>query len=206
MTEFTIPLEAFEQGAVFEPLPNGTPKGAYLDAERGVFVTSTGSELTLRPIPSLILERLYNATAGKPEKPKVPMVEVTIGKSHKTKEENPNDPDYKAALEQYEKDLNAWEQAKGTRIMMYLLTAGVAGTPPEEFVTDHRFFFPDATTSEMKYIWVASQIPDDDLEALNLAITGQTKPTAKGLEESANFTASPSADAPPENTSSNLDS
>ena len=66
-----------------------------VDYERRVFVCRDGTELRLKPVSSLILERL---NADQSDKPKVPIIETEVGGKHKRKEENPNDPEYLGTL------------------------------------------------------------------------------------------------------------
>lgn len=148
---------------------------AHLDTARGMFVTSEGEELKLRPVRALMVERIVNGTAGKP---KVPQVEVLIAGKHRRMEDNPADETYQAALAE-------WKQKKNETLMTYLLTAGISGTPPEVFVEESSLLFPDANDLEMKYLWVISRVPDNDIEALMEAIMGQTALTQKGLEDAA---------------------
>jgi hypothetical protein len=71
--------------------------------------------------------------------------------------------------------------------MRYVLTEGVEENPPKDFIKRYKeLYFPDATTDELKYLWVASFVPDqDDVSLLMRAIMGQTIPTSEGLEEAA---------------------
>jgi len=62
--------------------------------------------------------------------------------------------------------------------------------PPEEFVTDHLTFFPNATDLDMKYLWICSRVPNEDIDAISDAIMGRMLPTTKGMDEAANFTES----------------
>lgn len=157
-----------------------TTHSAHLDAERGVFVTSIGNEITLsgKSISALMLERITNEG-----KPKIPRIEVTLLGKHKEMQANPNDPGYLALLEE-------WQGEQNIRVMRYMFNVGVAGIPPMDFVEEQRQFFPNATDAEMKYLWVASLLPDNDIDKFTEAIMGRGLTTTKGLEEAANFSAS----------------
>lgn len=167
------------------------------DEARRVFVTVSGAELGFKAIPPLILERLLSESErGKPkpplvepgslddeptykDKPKPPMVEVTIGGKHKVMQAHPNDVDYQAQLA-------AWTKEQQFLIFRYLFSAGIAVAVPADFEADHREFFPNVSTAYMKYLYVASLIPDDeDLVVLSQLIMGQTIPTQAGLEDAA---------------------
>ena len=154
---------------------NGTVR-PYVDFERRIFVARDGTEVRLKPISRLILERLYNDTNGKPS---VPKVEVEIAGSHKRQEDNPEDPDYKVALAN-------WESARNLRITRYFLTHGVADNAPDSFVQEYREFFPNADDQEMRYLWMVEMLGEEnqeDWQLITQAITGQTAPTAKGIEQ-----------------------
>lgn len=146
-----------------------------VDPVRGVFLASNGNVIPLsgKEINYLILQQIQNQG-----KPAIPKREVTIGGKYKQVEENPQDPAYLKALED-------WHSETGIRAGRYLFTVGVKGQPDAAFWEEYADFFPDATTSEKKYLWVCSLVPNDDLPRLIEAIMGQTMPTEKGLEQSA---------------------
>lgn len=146
-----------------------------IDPKRGVFITRSGVELEMsgKQVSSLILERI-----GNEGKPRIPLIEVTV-LTKKTVEYHPQDAGYVAALAE-------WEQDARIKTMRYMYTMGVK-TPdiPEEFIEDHRSYFPNATAQDMKYLYIASLIPDEDIEKFTEAVMGQTMPTQKGTEEAA---------------------
>ncbi len=168
MLELIEPLVNDNHTEEVETLPR-------LDIQRGVFITSTHDEIELsnRRITSLMLERVLNAG-----KPSVPHIEVTILGKHKEMQENRNDPNYLAALQD-------WESQQQLRMMRYVFDVGVNGEPPQEFVNEQLDYFPEATRVDLKYLWIASRVPDSDLQAFSEAIVGRTIATSKGLEESA---------------------
>jgi hypothetical protein len=180
MTEYAIPLEDLIPGEghsngvkEFSPLIV-SPNSAHVDPVRGVFITSRGEEIQLsdRPVSALIYERLQNEG-----KPKIPDIEVTI-LGRKAKEPHPGHPGYLARLAE-------WESESQLAVLRYLFTVGTKGTPPPEFVEEQRPFFPTATDLDMKYLWVASRLPDEDMALFTEAVMGKSLVTAKGLEESA---------------------
>ena len=153
--------------------PTAPAAKAHLDPARGVFITSKGNEIELsgKLISSLMLERLTNE-----DKPRIPMKEVLILGKHKQMEANPNDPGYLALLKE-------WEINSLVKGMIYVLTLGVKGKPDAEFVEEQRAFFPNVSDTTLKYLWVASQLPDEDINALQEVILGKSIPTTKGIEE-----------------------
>lgn len=152
--------------------------GAHVDVARGVFVNSRGEDIPLsgKRVNALMLERFINEG-----KPRIPMKEVTILGKHKQMEATPNDPGYLALLAE-------WEGNQRINQLIYVFTLGVKGKPDDEFVADQRTFFPDASDVTLKYLWVCSMVPDEDIQKLAEAIIGKTLPTTKGLDEAANFT------------------
>lgn len=178
MPEFTIPVETLVgEGGEFAALDfvPGADALPRVDAARGMFITSKGEEIELsnKPVSALIVQQIQNQG-----KPSIPKVEITLLGKHKQLEANPEHPGYKAELKE-------WEENSNLAVLRYLCVVGVKGQAPAEFVDEHRVFFPNATDTEMKYLWVASRIPDDDLAQFTEAVMGQSIPTAKGLEESA---------------------
>lgn len=168
-----------QNGLAPEPetiLEDNTPK-AHVDALRGVFITSLGGEIELsgQKISSLMLERI--TAEGKP---KIPRKEVLLLGKHRELQANANDPDYLALMKE-------WEAEQNIKVMRYIFVIGAKGTPPQEFVDDQRQFFPEVSDLEMKYLWVASRLPDQDVDKFAEVVLGQGIATAKGLEEAANF-------------------
>lgn len=137
------------------------------------FKSKTGEVLPLRTIPAMIVRQLYADEGGKPE---IPMVDVTIAK-RTIKQANDKDPDYLKALDK-------WEEDRGFRIMVYILTRGVCVDPGKQDIERLREFFPSSSLAQLKYAWILELLQDDD-EAGDLmdAILGQTVPTEGGIEQ-----------------------
>lgn len=179
MTEYAIPLdnlvpEENTNGAYeFTPLSD-SPNSARVDPVRGVFITSRGEEIQLsdKPVSALIVERLQNEG-----KPRIPDIEVSI-LGRKAKEPHPGHPGYLARLEE-------WQAESQMAVLRYMFVVGTKGTPPLEFVEEQRPFFPFATDQEMKYLWIASRLPDEDMALFTEAVLGRSSITSKGLQESA---------------------
>jgi hypothetical protein len=138
------------------------------------FIARDGTELTLRPLPKLILERLYNNTDGKP---KPPIIEVEIAGQFKRMESNPNDPAFLARLQE-------WESAKNLRLLKFVAVEGVVELPPADFIRHYSEYFPEETEQGMKYLWVVGLLGADgeDIPLFMEALTSQTAVTEKGLE------------------------
>lgn len=175
MTEHAIPLENLIQingTENFNPLNETLPR---VDAARGVFITTRGTEIELadHPVSALIVQRIQQDG-----KPKIPMIEVTLLGKHKQLEPHP-------AHEGYQARLKEWEEESQITLLRYLFVVGTKGNPPQEFISQQIEFFPNASDSELKYLWVASRLPDEDMGAFTEAVMGRSLPTAKGLDESA---------------------
>lgn len=146
----------------------------YVDHQRRVFITRSGAELHLKPVPALVVERLFKDQSGKPQ---VPMVDVLIGGKHSRSEPNPNDPAYLNAL-------NDWTLEHQMKVFQYVIWKGIDNATPKDFVKEHRQFLPDATEPEMKYLWIGSLLENlEDIRLLVDAIIGQTAITEQGLEQ-----------------------
>lgn len=160
-----------------QPLEDMTPH-AHLDAEKGVFVTSKGDEIELsgNPISSLMLERITNEG-----KPKIPRKEVLLLGKHKEMQANANDPDYLALLEE-------WKSEQNVKVLRYVFVVGAKGQPPQEFVDTQRLFFPDANEIDLKYLYISSLLPDEDIDLFSNVVIGKNLPTAQGINDAANFT------------------
>lgn len=150
---------------------------AHIDAERGVFITSRGEAIPLsgQKISSLMLERVTNEG-----KPKIPRKEVLLLGKHKELQANASDPDYLALVDE-------WKAEQNIKVMRYIFVVGVKGQPPSSFIDEQRQFFPEYTDLDMKYLWVTSLLPDEDIDKFTEAVMGQALTTTKGLEEAANF-------------------
>lgn len=172
------------QEGVFAPpaasADDASTSTAYVNAEKGVFVTSSGNELEMtgQAISALMLERITNEG-----RPKIPRVEVLLLGKHKELQANPNDPGYLALVKE-------WEGEQSIRIMRYMFCVGVKATPSPEFVELHRQFMPELTDLDLKYLWVSSLVPNKDVESFTDALLGQFGVTAKGIDDAANFSAS----------------
>lgn len=153
--------------------------GPRVDAARGVFITSRGTEIEFssEPVSAMIVQRLSQLG-----KPKIPMTEVTLIGKHKQLEAHPQDEGYLALLDQ-------WREEAEIRTGTYMFNKGVKGQPPQDFIDEHTPLFPEATPAELKYLWVCSMLPTDDIILFTEALISRAAPTAKGLEEAANFTA-----------------
>ncbi len=169
-------VEANHNELPYDSAIDTTPH-AHLDAVRGVFVTSKGGEIELsgQPISSLMLERITNEG-----KPKIPMIEVTLLGKHKQIQANPNEPGYLALMEE-------WRSEQNVKVMRYVFVIGAKGQPPQDFIEAQQQFFPDAGDTELKYLWVSSRLPDEDIDKFTEVVMGKNLATTKGVNEAADF-------------------
>lgn len=176
MVEYAIPppeMTDYAGEKNFDPVDTETlPR---VDPTRGVFITSRGEEIELanKPVSYLIVHRIQSEG-----KPKIPQIEITLLGKHKQLEYFPGHVGYQARLKE-------WEDESQIALMHYLFVVGTKGQPPQEFIDEQTFYFPNVSAAEMKYLWVASRLPDADMGAFTEAILGKTAITAKGLDESA---------------------
>lgn len=148
-----------------------------VDYENRTITFEDGTTVKLRKLSTLVIERLRADERGKP---KPPIQEVTYANNVTAQEENPNDPEY---LEK----VDSWRANRAFLLMRYVISEGIDGTPPESFLTNYREnYFPEATDTELKYLWIATLIPDqEEMTNLMRVIMGQTVPTPEGLAEAA---------------------
>lgn len=148
-----------------------------IDYENRTVTFEDGPTVKLRKLSSLVVERIQSDEKGKPQ---IPVQEVRYANDQTAQEANPNDPDYLL-------ELSKWQINKSYLLMRYVLTEGIVENPPKDFIKRYKeLYFPDASNDELKYMWVASFVPDqDDISLLMKAIMGQTIPTGEGLEEAA---------------------
>lgn len=138
-----------------------------------VYVTKKGVTLQLNTVSNYAIRHIREDKIGMPQPP---IVETTLGpKKIKHREANPEDPEYKAAL-------NAWNLKQNDKIALYVVTRGVASEPSEEEARELREFTSDVTGAHIKYLWVLEQLIDDDEFAILIpVIMGQTIPTEQGI-------------------------
>lgn len=139
------------------------------------YTFSDGTTVGLRGVPPLMVEEVLNSETGKPRVPRVPVQRAGVDRM----EDNPDDPAYTAAL-------NAFEQAKQKRVLRFVALRAVADDPPPEFTEEALPFLPDgAGTKDIKYMWIASMLQDEDeVKSFVAAALGQTMTTPEGIAES----------------------
>lgn len=140
------------------------------------YITKSGAVLELRPVSSVLIQKLKRDTFGKP---KPPIVESEVGpRKVKVKEPNSDDPEYKEALAE-------WENGQNEKALKYIFTRGIVNVAPEEDVERLQSFFPGDNADGIKFAWLLEVLADDEDEISNLVrvITGQTVPTEKGISE-----------------------
>lgn len=170
-----------EVDAAVDFMQSGLPR---LDPEKHLVYLSNGEVLQLKPIHQLRIANLYNDRTGEPEPPEPPLVEVVYGGKIKRMEPNRGDPDYQALYTAYEAEHEEWNARHQLRIMQGLYLQGIeVGDIPAEFAEEHAYFYPDSNKFSLRYDYICSLVPDEDIEWLVEAITGQTTATPKGVAE-----------------------
>lgn len=138
-----------------------------------VYVTRAGIEIPIRPISAMMIRQIGNDHSAKPKPPVVPS---TLPNGKIMYESNENDPVYKAALEQWDTDLNE-------RVIAYAYARGVDMEPSAEDVERLREFLPGVTESRIKFAWICEMIPDDEIKDLFFMIISQNAVTEKGIRD-----------------------
>lgn len=145
-----------------------------LNPRTSEWTSETGAVLKLRPISWLAVQRI---TSGNPKtRPPMPKATVTYANGQVAEEANPNDPEYILAMED-------WTRDSQYRSMQYALGTGVVVAVPDEFKRSHLEFFPEASETELRCLYVMSQITQDEFMSLFDAIMGKTGPTEDGVED-----------------------
>lgn len=151
-----------------------------LDAEQRTFHTSSGVALKLRPVNPYHLERVQMELER--HKPKPPDIEIDSGKGRSYWTQNPDDPAYKQALADFQRDV-------GVKTMQFAFYVGVENRAPErdklpEVVKLTLSEMPNATDKDVHYLWVTSLIEsEDEFAALLNYLMGQTMVTQEGIAE-----------------------
>lgn len=143
--------------------------------EERIHTTRSGAVFHLRPVSPVVVRQLKTDWRGKPQPP---IVEVSLGsKGKKEKVANTDDPEYLAALA-------AWTEEKETRTLTYIWTMGVCDEPSAMDRERILEFFPGATATEIKSIWIKEQLVSfDDIGELTENILGFNIVTEGGIRQ-----------------------
>lgn len=141
---------------------------------------SSGVVLHLRPVPPFLVRKV----ASKIERPKVPVVDMP---EKGRKEENPSDPDYEAALEEYEeKTFDAGFNlmlARGVDIVS--VPEGMSGVDDEGWIEELKDFDIDlevSSPSARKISWLRLCALTTTIDVMNVS-QGLSRLTGMGEEE-----------------------
>lgn len=137
------------------------------------YTTKSGVVFQLRPVSPVLVRRIQKDTFGKPQPP---VVETIVGpQKRKVKETNPDDPDYKVALAE-------WNERHEEQTLVYLWSRGVVDDPDPESAARLKVFLPGSSDAEIKYAWLLELLVDDqEIADLAVAIMGQSMPTENGI-------------------------
>ena len=152
-----------------------TKKRGKKTAKQRTYTTESGVVLKLRPIPQLLLARVFNNPRDPVPQAPQKRIEEAIGEQYFSDYEDPD----------YVKDLEAWEQRQQATLMNLCTSYGVASYPGDDDPTLQilKSTFPRESREELKALWVAAHIGDDELEQFIEAVISQTIPTEAGLAE-----------------------
>lgn len=148
-------------------------------------VSSTGKELTLKPVPPLLLQRFLQEWKKRNPHPTPPPREMVVGDEH-VLVPNSSDPYYVDVL------VPTWEESYGAAQVDFFLYYGVIDNPPDGWIPDDIFYSGDLTKIERKSIWVSEFLEAvEDITEITEAIQSINMVTDKGLLESKNGLAQP---------------
>lgn len=149
---------------------------------------SNGKTVTIQPVSAALAYALQENVPGKPDMPKPPVVNVAPPGEPREMEPNPDHPYFKWQLDQYEKDMAAWQQKGQMQSMRFILDKGVIDEPPdgwEAYVVDYVNTDEPLTKPVIKYYWLLSFMVDpSEMESFAEKLISQTMPTEKGIGDS----------------------
>lgn len=150
-----------------------------IDYENRTFTCGeSGVVFHLRKVSGMAMTKLLADVERR--RPKVPMIEVELGGSGQTHlEQNPYDPDYVKATDEYEID-------QGQVLLQYQFVMGISDDPPEDVKARLLNLWPSWSQADIKYMWISESLGDegDDVTGLIVAIMSQSMVTAEGLAQS----------------------
>lgn len=144
--------------------------GVLLVEER-TYTAASGVVIGMKPISAVLIAMIDADITGKPQ---VPIIEVSIAGSAKRAVENPDDPAYKASLDEY-------QNAKGMRMMRFVFSQGTVVEADPAWVEATAPFFADNRPSVMRVNWLFSVLTFEEAQELMEGIISLTTPTEKGL-------------------------
>jgi len=136
----------------------------------------TGIVLRLQPVSAGLMSKIQSDRRGKPT---IPTQRVNYGTTTAPEwgtELNPDDPNYKDALE-------TWQSTQSTKVAIYVISTGVLIDVPPEFASEIAEWDDTASLAELKYFYITKIIPSDELGDLTNAILSQTVPTEDGIAQ-----------------------
>lgn len=139
------------------------------------FVVDEDLTLKLRPVSAYKLRAIsseYNKC-----KPMPPLKEYELDNGRMAK-------DYNEVDKVYLHNKEIWETEQNDAVAKYVLVAGVADNPPQDFVDNHLAMFPDEALDDIKLYWLTSIDAPKLLDLINL-LTGQSQVTQEGLKQAA---------------------
>lgn len=145
------------------------------DYRRRTYTTSGGVVLQLRPISALSIDAIRNDMTNRPEPP---TIEIAMGEGLTRPALNPDDPDYKRALTE-------WQNDKNMRGMEYIWTSGIETQPDDETLNRLVKFFPHADPIDLQFMWLCELMPSQaEVNMITEVILSQTMTTETGIAES----------------------
>lgn len=141
--------------------------GAHGTKQDPRYTLKDGTELKLRPIKALLLDRWRIDHKKKYPPPKPPQIILENGDPWL----DANDPWYKKLTEEYDEQMNS-------DLAEFLFNTGVRDNPPDEW---QPIFHEDDVP--VRYMWLSEILDNEDVSGLMNAIMGVDSPTPEGVEE-----------------------
>lgn len=148
-----------------------------------LFIDHTGRELKFRIIPTQVIMNFQQAYQRK-HMPQIPTKAYDIGDGDYSYESDPNDPAYKAKLEQYEINM-------GLALVAWQVSRGLKFTVPKPEAWDDDFTDLVSYTIDkddplikhrVRYLYLMNGLLDSEAMILIQLLQGQTMPTVEGIK------------------------
>ena len=141
------------------------------------FETKEGHVLSLKPIPVGVYKRFLQEWLSRNPAPKPPKKPVTIIDTVYLEDDLDN--------QWYLIEFNLWSLKKDRAELDFILSRGILGDPPENWLPDVDTVSANPSSNELKALWLMECIfTEEDLDDLKEAIVSLSTPTQKAVEES----------------------
>ena len=149
------------------------------------FTFSTGVSVNVKKVSAVAGYEIQRTTPNKPVRPAKPIVNIAEPGESEMLEYNPDDPVYKAMLDQYDEDFADWNRVSNERFFDYLLQKAVSDNPPKAWLTENGHWIDGKSKVDIKKLWIYEQMSDlDEIETFTEFVLGGAVPTGRGISDS----------------------